>query len=56
MLQKKIAIDFWTNEDFSLLDTYRITQHTLYIAEFAKILIKQSFKSLKEEIYKLQYA
>ena len=56
MLRKKIAIDFWTNEDFSLLDTYGITQRTLYIAGFAKIPIKQSFKSLKEEIHRLQYA
>ena len=25
MLRKKIAIDFWTNEEFSLLDTHEIT-------------------------------
>ena len=56
MLRKKIAIDFWTNEEFSLLDAHEITQRILYITGFAKISIKQNFKSLKEEINKLQLA
>ena len=56
LLRKKIAIDFWTNEEFLLLDAYEITQRILYIIGFAKISMKQNFKSLKEEICKLQLA
>src|SRR5437868_13548049 len=56
MLRKKIAIDFWTNEEFSLLDAHKITQRILYITGFVKISMKQNFKLLKEEICKLQLA
>src|SRR5260363_450401 len=36
MLWKKLALDFWTNLDFTTIDTYEITRYTLYIAGFAK--------------------
>ena len=50
MLRKKIAIDYWTNKEFTNLDTHEIAQYTLYLAGFAKILIKLDFDSLKKTI------
>ncbi|CAG8522830.1 9148_t:CDS:1, partial [Gigaspora rosea] len=36
LFRKKLAVDFWTNEEFTNLDSYKIAQYTLYLAGFAK--------------------
>ena len=42
MLRKKLAIDYWMNEEFTNLDAYEITRYTLYLTGFAKITIQQT--------------
>ena len=50
LLRKKLAIDFWTNEEFTNLDPYEIARYTLYLAGFAKIKICLEFKALRKLI------
>ena len=54
MLRKKLAIDYWTNEEFTNLDAHEITKYTLYLTGFAKILIQQNFDELRELISSIQ--
>ena len=54
MLRKKLAIDYWTNEEFTNLDAHEITKYTLYLTGFAKILIQQKFDELRELISSIQ--
>ena len=54
MLRKKLAIDYWTNEEFTNLDAHEITRYTLYITGFAKIPIQQNFDELRELISSIQ--
>jgi len=46
LLRKKLAIDFWTNEEFSNLDSYEFSCYTLYLAGFAKIKVSTDFDTL----------
>ena len=47
MLRKKLAIDFWTNLNFTTLDAYEIARYTLYIAGFAKIKTTIDFDTIR---------
>src|SRR5260364_403200 len=48
LLRKKLAIDFWTNEEFSNLDPYEFARYTLYLAGFAKIKVCTDFDTLRK--------
>ena len=50
LLRKKLAIDFWTNEEFSNLDSYECSRYTLYLAGFAKIKVGTDFDTLRNII------
>ena len=54
MLRKKLAIDYWMNEEFTNLDVHEITRYTLYLTGFAKIPIQQNFDELRELISSIQ--
>src|SRR6185437_8115593 len=47
MLRKKLVIDFWTNSEFTKMDAYEITRHTLYGTGFAKIKTSLSFDTIR---------
>jgi len=47
MLRKKLAIDFWTNSEFTKMDAYEIARHILYGTGFAKIKTSLSFDTIR---------
>ncbi|CAG8825654.1 4169_t:CDS:1, partial [Gigaspora rosea] len=47
---KKLAIDFWTNGEFTRLNSVEISRYTMYLVGFAKIEIKMDFNTIKRAI------
>ncbi|CAG8650681.1 10357_t:CDS:2, partial [Paraglomus brasilianum] len=52
LLKKKLAIDFWTNGEFTRLDATEIARHTMYLLGFARIETKMDFNTIKEIVEK----